>query len=70
LYILTFTFFDSSSLNEYEDTIPLVTPKEVAAEIRTNFNPTKAPGFDMITGSKLKKLQRKGLVKRTTLINA
>jgi hypothetical protein len=57
-------------VNDYEDTIPLVTPKEVAEEIRTNLNPKKAPGFNMITGSILTKLQRKGLVKLTALINA
>jgi hypothetical protein len=51
-------------------TIPLVTPKEVAEEIRTNLNPKRAPGFNMITGTILKKFQRKGLVKLITLINA
>jgi hypothetical protein len=58
------------SLNDYEDTIPLITPKEVAEEIRTNFNPMKAPSFVMITGTILMKFQRKGLVQLTTLINA
>lgn len=53
----------------YNDSIPLVTIAEVAEEI--NFlNSKKAPGFDMITGTILKKLPRKGLVKLTTLINA
>jgi hypothetical protein len=56
-------------LNDYEDTVPLATPKEVA-EVHTNLNPKKASGFDMITGTILKKLQRKGLVKLTTIINA
>ena len=56
--------------NDYKETIPLVTPKEVAEEIRMNLNPKKAPGFDMITGTILKKIQRKALVKLTTLINA
>jgi hypothetical protein len=48
----------------------LVTPKEFAEKIRTNLHPKKATGFDMIRGTILKKLQRKWLVKRTTLINA
>jgi hypothetical protein len=34
------------SLNDYKGTVPLVTPKEVAEEIRTNLNPKKAPCFD------------------------
>jgi hypothetical protein len=37
-------------LNDYLDKIPLATPREVAEEIRTNLNPKKAPGFDLITG--------------------
>lgn len=45
--------------NDYEDMIPLVTPKEIAEEIRTNLNSKKAPGFDMITGTILKKIQKK-----------
>jgi hypothetical protein len=49
-------------------TVPLVTPKEVAEEIHTNLNPKKTAGFDMITGTILKKLQRKGLVKLTKLM--
>jgi hypothetical protein len=56
--------------NSYEDTIPLVTPKEVKEEIYTNLQTRKTPGFDLITGVILKKLQRKALVKLTTLINA
>jgi hypothetical protein len=58
------------SLNDYEDAIPLVTPKEIAEEIHRNLNPKKAPGFDIITSTILKKLQREGLVKLTTIINA
>jgi hypothetical protein len=37
--------------------------REVAKEIRTNLNPKKAPGFDLITGKILKKFKRKALVK-------
>jgi hypothetical protein len=63
----------SNCLNSVEittKTIPLVTPNEVAEEIRKNLNLRKAPSFDVITGIILKKLQRKALVKLTTLINA
>jgi hypothetical protein len=56
--------------NDYLDKIPLATPREVAEEIRTNINPKKAPGFDLITGEILKNFKRKALVKLTTLINA
>jgi hypothetical protein len=56
--------------NDYLDKIPLATPREVAEEIRTNLNPKKTPGFDLITGEILKNLKRKALVKLTMLINA
>jgi hypothetical protein len=56
------------NLNDYEDTIPLVTPKETAEEIRTNLNPKKAAGFHMTTGTIRKKLQRN--IGKTTQINA
>lgn len=52
------------------DDITLVTPKEVAHEIRTNLNPKKAPGFDLITGEILKQLPKKGVVMLTYLFNA
>jgi hypothetical protein len=57
-------------LNDYPDKIPLVTPREVAEERRTNLTHKKAPGFDLITGKFLRTLKRKALVKLTTLINA
>jgi hypothetical protein len=50
--------------------IPLVTPREVAEEIRTNLNPKKAPGFYHVTGEILKSFKRKALVKLTMLIYA
>jgi hypothetical protein len=56
--------------NVYLDKIPLVTPREVAKEIRTNLNPKKAPGFDLTAGEIVKNFKRKALVKLTTLINA
>jgi hypothetical protein len=56
--------------NHYLDKIPLVTPREVAEEIRINLNPKEAPGMDLITGEILKNFKRKALVKLTTLINA
>lgn len=53
-----------------DEEIKLVTPREVAKEIKENINPRKAPGFDLITGEVLKQLPRKGIVKLTNLINA
>jgi hypothetical protein len=52
------------------DNIPLVTPREVAEGIRTNLNPKKAPGFDLITREILMNIKRKALVKLTMLNNA
>jgi hypothetical protein len=49
------------NLNDYLDKCPLATPREVAKEIRTNLNPQKAPGFDLITGEVLKNFKRKAL---------
>jgi hypothetical protein len=46
------------NLNDYLDKIPLATPREVAEEIRTNLNPKKAPGFDLITGEILKNFKK------------
>jgi hypothetical protein len=40
--------------NDYLDKIPQATLREVAEEIRTNLNPKKAFGFDLITGEILK----------------
>jgi hypothetical protein len=56
--------------SNYLDKIPLVTPREVAEELRTNLNPKIAPGFDLITGEIVKNFNRKALVKLTTLIIA
>jgi hypothetical protein len=56
-------------LNDYLNKIPLLNPREVAKEIRTNLNPMKAPGFDLITGEILKNFKRKALIK-LMLINA
>jgi hypothetical protein len=56
--------------NGYLDKIPLATPREVAKEIRTNLNPKKAPGYDLITGEILKNFKGKTLVKLTMLISA
>jgi hypothetical protein len=39
--------------------IAFVTSKEVAKEIKTNINPKKGPGYDLITGKILKTFQRK-----------
>lgn len=56
--------------NNYLDKIPLVTPKEVADEVKKNPNAKKAPGYDLVTGETLKRFQKKILLKLTTLINA
>lgn len=56
--------------NHEEEEIKLITPKEVAKVIKTNLNPKKAPGFDLITGEILKQLPKKGIVKLTYLFNA
>jgi hypothetical protein len=61
---------DQLILSEQNEEIPLVTPKEVANEIKRNINARKAPGFHLITGEILKQLPRRGLVKLTHLINA
>jgi hypothetical protein len=47
--------------NYYLDKIPLVTPREVAEEIRTNLSPKIATGFDLITGDILKNFKKKAL---------
>jgi hypothetical protein len=41
--------------------IPLVSPREVAKEIRTNLGAKKTPGFDLFTGEILKNFKRKSL---------
>lgn len=72
------TFHPNEELEEVEQPeilpenqeIDIVSPKEVAKEIRDNINPKKAPGFDLITGEILKQLPKKGIVKLTHLINA
>ena len=56
--------------NQSKENIDLVTPAEVAKEIRTNLNPRKAPGYDLITGEVLKHLSRKGIVMLTYICNA
>lgn len=65
---------DDIPLQEIENTeneeIHLVTPKEVANEIKNNLNPKKAPGFDLVTGEILKQLPQKAIVMLTYLINA
>jgi uncharacterized FlaG/YvyC family protein len=51
-------------------TIPLITLKEILITIKNNINPKKAPGFDLITGEILKQLPHKAVVKLTHLYNA
>ncbi|KAF7278534.1 hypothetical protein GWI33_008238 [Rhynchophorus ferrugineus] len=50
-------------------TIELVTPKELTKVIKTDINPRKSPGYDLITGELLQKLPRKAIIKLTNLIN-
>lgn len=50
--------------------IPPVTVKEVEDTIKTKINPSKAPGYDLITGAVLKQLPRKALLQITRLVNA
>lgn len=56
--------------NMISEDIKPVSPKVVANEIRMNFNPKKAPRFDLITGEILKQLPKKGIVMLTYLYNA
>lgn len=55
---------------EDERSIPAVTSREIAKEIKEKINPKKAPGFDLITGEILKKLPKKGMKKMAQIINA
>lgn len=44
------------------------TPTEVTKKIKTNLNPNEAPGYDLVTGTVLNGLARKGNVKLTLLL--
>ena len=52
---------------EEETTKPTI-PKEVFKEIKRNLNAEKAPGYNLISGTVMKQLSKKGLVKLTNLI--
>lgn len=56
--------------NNYYKTIKKVTLKELKRELKYNLNPTKSPGYDLITGLVLKKLPTKGLKMLLLLVNA
>jgi hypothetical protein len=47
------------NLNDYLDKIPLVTPREVAEEIRTNLNPKKHLDLISLQGKFLRTLKEK-----------
>ncbi|KAL1448307.1 hypothetical protein WDU94_003690 [Cyamophila willieti] len=51
-------------------TIPCTTVREVQRTIKSEINPKKAPGYDLITGLVLKELPRIAVVKITQIINA
>lgn len=55
------------NINMISEEIPLLTPKEVAQEIKTNLNSKKASGFFLIMEQILKELPRKGIVMLTYL---
>ena len=44
-----------------------IKPKEIIKEIKTNIDPKKYPGFDLITGEILRQLAKKAIVKLTYL---
>lgn len=60
---------DWAETEQEEVIIRPTSPREVFDEIKTNINPKKAPGFDLITGEILKQLSRKAIGKFTNLIN-
>lgn len=74
----TFTPNESSApdptLQEYKNMdnnpIPNITLSELKNEIKTNLNPRKAPGFDLINGQILKMLPEKALRMLLILYNA
>lgn len=45
-----------------EEEISLTSPAEILPEIKTNINPKKVPGYDLITGEALKLFPHKALV--------
>lgn len=63
--LLNWEVHDRENMN-----ITPTSPKEIANEIKTNINPKKAPGFDLITGEVLKQLPKKAIIKLSHLINA
>jgi hypothetical protein len=45
-------------------------PKEIQNIIQADLNPSKAPGYDLITGTTVKEVPRKGTVHLATVCNA
>jgi len=58
-----------STQNTQYEKLKLLTPKEVAYEIK-HLDPKKTPGWDKITGKLLKELLKRGLVQLTNISNA
>jgi hypothetical protein len=48
--------------------MPPIKPKEIINEIKTNIDPKKSPGFDLITEEILRQLPKKDIVKLTYLL--
>jgi hypothetical protein len=50
--------------------IKFLTPKEIQNIIQKDLNPSKAPGYDLMTGRISKEMPRKGIVHLTAICNA
>ncbi|KAI5750924.1 hypothetical protein M8J77_002517 [Diaphorina citri] len=61
---------ENLSYSDVEYSIPCTTIREVQRTIKKEINPSKAPGYDLITGLVLKQLPRIAVVKITQIINA
>lgn len=61
---------DLEIVKQSEESIPLISLKEVQKEIKDNLSPKKAPGYDLITAQVLKNLPIKAILKLTNLMNA
>lgn len=60
----------NDSPNQLDRPIKPFTPNDVSKVIKYDLNGKKAPGYDLITGTVLKELPRKGIVLLTVIFNA